>query len=389
MQIKSIKQAKKIKNKTILLRCDFDVPIKNNHVLDDSRLQACLPTIKYIQKKQAKKIILIGHRGRPSGSGFDKNLSLKPIQTYLIKNLKQNIDLLPIDRYLSQNIRHKITQSNNSLVLLENLRFSDREKANCKKFSKNLSSLADIYVNEAFAVSHRKASSVVAIQDYLPSFCGLHLEQEIIHLQTFLKKPPQPLTLIIGGAKIKTKLPLIKKMLPRATHILTGGGVANNLIKAQGFKIGQSIFEADQMPASQQLIKNQKIIIPIDVKTKQETKKVNQVKHTDKILDIGPETTKNYNAIINTSQSLIWNGPLGYFEEKKFAKGTYDIAKTILNAKNLTSVIGGGETSIAINKLKNKNKLPKKCWLSVGGGAMLEYLSGKNLPGFKHIVKSQ
>ena len=350
MKLKSVKQIKNLKDKRVLVRCDFDVPLEKGRVVDDSRLRACLPTIEYLLKKKAK-IILIGHAGRPSGKVV-KDLSLLPIKKRLEKLLGQKIDF--------------VKDSGKNILMLENLRFTAGEERNNKKFAKDLANLADIYINEAWANSHRAHSSISAIQRYLPSYAGLHLEKEIKNLSGSLSKP---LILIIGGAKIETKLPVIKKFFNQADYILVGGAVANNFLKALGLDVGQSLVNNKYLKMAKKIY-NPKIILPIDV-----------IQKNGKILDIGPKTIKLFRAKIKLAKTIIWNGPMGKFEDEQYASGTDAIAKTILKSK-AKIIIGGGDTEAALGN----RKIPANIFVSSGGGAMLEFLANKKLPGLKKLI---
>ncbi|MFH1890759.1 MAG: phosphoglycerate kinase [Candidatus Kuenenbacteria bacterium] len=388
--MQSIKRIGDLKNKCVIVRSDFDVPLGNlstktpKHlntlkVLDNRRLKNLLPTIKYLSKKKAK-IILIGHAGRPQGK-IVPVLSLMPVRNELEKLLNKKIVLFDIDRYISKDIQKKVNNSDNQIIMLENLRFSDRESANCKRFAKNLASLADIYVNESFANSHRAHASIDAIQKYLPSYMGLHLEEEIKSLSQVIKKFSKPASLIVGGAKTETKIPVIEKFLASAQNILLGGIVANTFLNASGYETGNSKIDKKFIKKARNiLIKNQaKIFLPVDVKVKNgKIKSIKEINKMDVILDIGPKTIRNYTEIIKASKSIIWNGPMGYVEDKKFQLGTRAVIKAIFSSK-AKSIIGGGDTD---QLLKNK-KIPKNIFVSSGGGAILECLSGKKLPGIK------
>jgi len=385
MSLKLIKTIKNLKNKRVLVRCDFDVPIKKSKVkgqsskviiIDDRRLRDSVATINYLLKKQAQ-VILIGHLGRPDGKVI-KALSLQPVKERLEKLLAKKIKLVNIKRYLEPAIINAIKTSSDQLIMLENLRFSDREQANCQSFAKQLASLADIYVNNAFANSHRTHASISAIQNYLPAYGGFALIKEIQTLSKVLIKPQRPLVLIIGGAKIETKLPVIQKYLKQANYILVGGAVANNFIKALGYQVGKSLIDKKYLAITKKIL-NQKIILPVDVITNQGIKRVDSITQQETILDIGPATIKFYSSFIKLAKTIIWNGPLGKFEDKKFRLGTQQITNYVLKSKAQV-VIGGGDTA---EILKNK-KLTKNIFISSGGGAMLEFLAGKKLPGLKN-----
>ncbi|MDD5289744.1 MAG: phosphoglycerate kinase [Patescibacteria group bacterium] len=422
-KIKSIKAIKNLKNKTVLVRCDFDVPLKqqttNNKqqttkkssvvscklsVADDSRLRAATPTIKYLLSKGAR-VVLMGHLGRPGGV-VKKELSLLPVKNRLGKLLGEKIS------FISDEIPSLATlaRDDGRLIMLENLRFNPGEEKNDPKFAKKLAKLGDIYVNEAFAVSHRSAASVDAIKKFLPSYAGLNLEQEILHLSAVLNKPQKPMVAIIGGAKIETKLPMIKQFLKSADYILIGGGVANDFLKARGYEIYGSLVDDDYINEAGKILKkseigNQKsgeakLILPIDVvwsDNKIRSLSAGASKgtpgsaggKTPKILDIGPKTIWLFSGIIKKAKTIVWNGPMGYFEDKKFATGTEKIAEVILANKKAQRIIGGGETGEVIQKIirNQKSEIRKNIFISIGGGAMLEYLGGKKLPGLDKLIK--
>ncbi|MFH1456612.1 MAG: phosphoglycerate kinase, partial [Patescibacteria group bacterium] len=389
MMVKSIQSIKDFKNKSILVRCDFDVPIvkiqnTNNKIQkykisDDTRLKANLETIKYLLNKRVKQIILIGHLGRPNGKVV-QDLSLLPIKKYLEKILPK------APRYKIQfPNKFQIPNSNYRILMLENIRFFKEEESNNKKFAKKLSKLADIYVNECFSTSHRFHASLDAIQNYLPSYAGLNLEKEIKNL--YLDKIKKPLVLIIGGAKIETKLPVINNFINKADNILLGGAVANNFLKALGFEVGKSLVDKKYLKQAQKIIKlkNNKLLLPIDTITQDnKIKLLNKIKSTDRILDIGPKTQLLFNGIIKSAKIIIWNGPMGYFEDKNFKNGTEKIAENIFNNKKAKIIIGGGETIEVIKKYSNK-VINGDIFISTGGGAMLEFLAGNSLPGLKRI----
>ena len=262
-------------------------------------------------------------------------------------------------------------------MMLENLRFSDRERANCKRFAKQLANLAEIYVDNAFANSHRQHASISAIQNYLPTYYGFNILEEIKALSKVLYRPTHPLILVIGGAKVETKLPVIKKYLKLADYILIGGAVANTFIKSLDYQVGKSLVDKKYLSLAKKLL-HPKIILPVDVVTNKMIKRVDMINSQEAILDIGPATIKLYSSIIKSAKTIIWNGPMGKFEDKKFRLGTQHLAQYILKTK-ANVVIGGGDTAeVLLNK-----KIPKNIFISTGGGAMLEFLSGNILPAFK------
>jgi len=405
MRLKSIRGLN-LKNKKILLRVNFDVPIKNGKILDDSRILAHLPTIFYLIKKKAK-IILISHLDSPLKIKNKrlriKNYSLKKVAEYLnefpIPNPNaQILKLKFIDDCLGEKVKKEIDKLKaGEIILLENLRFYPDEEKNDKKFAKNLASLADLYINDAFPVCHRAHASVSAMTKYLPSYAGFLLEGEIKNLSEILERPKHPLIILMGGAKISTKLPVIKNLLKIADQILIGGGLANTFFKAMGLDIGQSIYEKEMIDQAKIISKNKKIVLPVDVKIKLKTQnskfkiqnfkidKLNKLKNF-KILDIGKETIGLFSKYLSSARMIIFNGPMGYFEEKPFDLGTKKIVEAILKNKRAKIIIGGGETIAVVKNFKIKDG--KKVFISTGGGAMLEFLSGKNLPGIKPFLKN-
>lgn len=402
MKLKPLTALKNITGQRIFVRCDFDVPVKNGRIADDSRLKSCLPTVQYLLKNKAR-IILAGHLGRPEGQ-IVPELSLLPIKKQLEKLLGHKIIFVTqMENYLGSAAKEATRNMRaGEIIMLENLRFSEREELNCRRFGRELASLAKYYINEAFAVSHRAAASVSAIREYLPGYAGLHLSEEIAKLSV-AQKPSHPLALIIGGAKIETKLPVIKKFIGLADYILVGGGVANDFFKAIGYEVGQSLVDEEYIQDASSILERvaqakTKLILPVDVKVaagrKIAVKESHNVSSKEMILDIGPKTIKFYEELIKKSKMIIWNGPMGKFEDQRFASGTRAIASGLLESK-AKILVGGGETGeLFKSKVKRpaspnasqggqKSKLRKNFFVSVGGGAMLEFLAGKKLPGLE------
>lgn len=343
------------KDKICLLRVDFNVENPENAL----RLEASLPTIKFLLQHHAR-IMLLSHRGRPKG--VDSPFSLKPVLPFLRKNLSEEIIFFP--HFPEQR------PANGQIMLMENLRFHNGEDSNSLSFAQKLAALGDFYVNDAFAVSHRKNASVAQLPKLLPAYAGLLLEKEIKTLSSVMTKPAQPLVLILGGAKISDKTGVIKNFLDKAAHILIGGAVANNFLAAQKINIGESLVEPDMIPTAKKLLNQSHIVVPSDWLMDQ-----------NRIVDIGPETIKKFTDIISGAATVIWNGPMGLFENPKFAEGSRKIAQAIAGSGSF-SVVGGGETTELIIKMGLRNKFS---FLSTGGGAMLEFLSGKKLPGIEAL----
>jgi len=385
MKTLSLLKNKNLSKEICLLRIDLNIENENlenwrkNHKYIPFRIKAVLPTIKFLINK-GTKVIILSHRGRPmpaklANSKFQipnsKDFSLKPFVKIFSSLLRKQIIFFDL-KNISIN---KIKKSNpGSIFLLENLRFFKEEENNNSNFAKKIASLGTFYVNDAFAVSHRENASVAVITKYLPSYAGFQLEKEIKNLKMAMKKTKKPLTIVIGGAKISDKLGLIKNFIKKADYFLIGGGIANTFMVALKIPIGDSLYEKNMISEAKKILKAapDKIFLPIDFMVSK-----------NKILDIGPNTINFYNKIISSAKTIIWNGPMGKFEEKKFKNGTERIAKTIFKNKKAKIIIGGGETIASLNS-KSYSVKPN-IFFSTGGGAMLEYLGGKKLPGINAL----
>ena len=391
--MRSIKDELNLKQKKILLRLDLNVPLDNDRITDTTRIDKILPTIKYLLKNDAK-IIILSHVGRPKGRIVNE-LSLKPICENLKKKLNVNIKL--ITKSLKEiDSSDLFIDQDEKIVILENLRFYQEEEENNIEFAKHLARLADIYVNDAFSCSHRAHASIFEITKFLPSFAGLQLNLEIDALNKITSKIKRPVTCIIGGSKISSKINIIKNLIPKFDNIVIVGGMANNVLKYKGFNIGKSILEAN----CDQIIKeifylseknNCKIVYPEDVTVGKDLngsakiKDVNKVSEDELILDIGPKTIQTVNNLIEKSETILWNGPAGYFENPNFAKGSLKIANKIVEknkSNTIYSVAGGGDTVALLNRIGVTNNFN---FVSTAGGAFLEYLEGKELPGIKAL----
>ena len=391
--MRSIKDELNLKQKKILLRLDLNVPLDNDRITDTTRIDKILPTIKYLLKNDAK-IIILSHVGRPKGRIVNE-LSLKPICENLKKKLNVNIKL--ITKSLKEiDSSDLFIDQDEKIVILENLRFYQEEEENNNEFAKNLARLADIYVNDAFSCSHRAHASIFEITKFLPSYAGLQLNLEIDALKKITSKIKRPVTCIIGGSKISSKINIIKNLIPKFDNIVIVGGMANNVLKYKGFNIGKSIQEAN----CDQIIKeifylseknNCKIVYPEDVTVGKDLngsakiKDVNKVSEDELILDIGPKTIQTVNNLIEKSETILWNGPAGYFENPNFAKGSLKIANKIVEknkSNTIYSVAGGGDTVALLNRIGVTNNFN---FVSTAGGAFLEYLEGKELPGIKAL----
>ena len=391
MKIKTIKELKNISGKRILLRVDFNVSLGANLKVDREesyRLIKTIPTIEYLTKRGAK-VIIMAHLGRPHG-GVVENLRLSPVSKSLSRLLKKKV--LQSRTILGQETRQLIKKmKDGDVLMLENLRFDIREEKANQKFAKALAALGDIYVNESFANNHRHHASTSVIQNYLPSYAGLLLEQEILHLTGVLENPRQPLVVIIGGAKISTKIKLIKNFLPAAQRVLLGGALANTVLSVMGVSVGKSLIEPKMFGEVKKIkLTDNKVVVPLDgVMAKNYQAKIGRldaladIKKDEVILDIGRDTIKFYEKIIKSAKMVVWKGPMGLIETPFFARGTAALIKILANSRAET-IVGGGETVQMIRKMKLENKFS---FISTGGGAMLEFLEGKKLPGLKNIIK--
>ena len=391
--MRSIKDEHNLKQKKVLLRLDLNVPLDNGRITDTTRIDKILPTINFLLKSDAK-IIILSHVGRPKGKIVDE-LSLNPICEDLKKKLNINIKL--VTKTLTEvNSNDLFNNQNDQIIMLENLRFYKEEEDNNNKFAKHLASLADIYVNDAFSCSHRAHASIFEITKFLPSYAGLQLNLEIDALTKITSEIKKPITCIIGGSKISTKINIIKNLIPKFDNIIIVGGMANNILKYKGYNIGKSIQEDNCNQIIEEIFflskkENCKIIYPEDVTVSKnlnglpEIKELNDVSEDELILDIGPKSIKNINNVINESKTILWNGPAGYFENPKFSKGSIEIAKKIIEknkAHTIYSVAGGGDTVSLLNSLGAVNNFN---FVSTAGGAFLEYLEGKELPGIRAL----
>lgn len=358
---------KKFRGKTCLLRVDLNVtPPVEKEVF---RIEAIVPTVKFLLKNRIK-VVLLGHNGRPVSG--DKVYSLKPFAPILSGLIGVPVDFISHFDFLS--IRQEIRFSSKKVFLLENLRYEKGETENSDAFARKLAGLGDFFVNDAFAVSHRKNASVAAITKHLPFYAGLLFEKEIKNLDFFLKKPKKPFMVIIGGAKISDKLGVLKFLWRRAGKFLLAGGPANTFFAAKGLPVGESIFEKNMVKNIKPFLNSVKIVLPVD-----------SVVSRKKILDIGPKTAEQFAKIISKAKTIVWNGPPGLFEEKEFAHGTEAIWTAVLKNRRARIVVGGGDTTASLKILNTKDQIPKNVFLSTGGGAMLEYLSGKKLPGIEAL----
>ena len=391
--MRDIKDQINLNQKKVLLRLDLNVPLENGKITDTTRIDKILPTINYLLKNDAK-IIILSHVGRPKGKVVNE-LSLKPICESLESKLKTNI------KFITKNIKEiksndLFIDQDEKIVILENLRFYEEEEKNDKDFAKHLANLADIYVNDAFSCSHRAHASIFEITKFISSYAGLQLKLEIEALTKITSEIKKPITCIIGGSKVSSKINIIKNLIPKFDNIIIVGGMANNILKYKGHEIGKSLQEDNCNQIIEEIFslskkENCKIFYPEDVVAGKslngspKVKELENVSKDDLILDIGPKTIKTIHDIIDKSNTILWNGPAGYFENPSFAKGSIEISKKIVEKnKNNTiySVAGGGDTVALLNTVDAINSFN---FVSTAGGAFLEYLEGKELPGIKAL----
>ena len=382
-----------LKGKKVLLRVDLNVPMKSGTITETSRIEKILPTIKLLIEKEAK-IIILSHIGRPKGK-IVEGMSLEPISKKISEFL--NKEVLFDKNQINENTISKINKiSNGSIMMLENIRFNEGEEINDKEFSKKIASLGDIYINDAFSCSHRAHASIEGITKHISSYFGLQITEEINALKRITSEIKKPITLIIGGSKISTKIKIIKNLIKKFDDIIIVGGMANTMLKHTGTKIGKSIYEHDCENLIKEILEKSKayncqINCPIDVIVSKnlhgtgKNKEIREIENDEMILDIGPKTILSIKKIIDRSNTVLWNGPAGYFENSNFANGTKEIVKIITERTlkdKIFSVAGGGETVAAINKF---NKFDSFTFVSTAGGAFLEFLEGKKLPGISAI----
>lgn len=371
-----------LNNKVVLLRVDFNVPVDDaGHVTDPSRIEAALPTIAYLREHDAK-VVLLAHFGRPDGKVVE-DLRFRSLIPTISQVLGVNVQYA--EACIGEVAQAAVAKMQpGDVLMLENVRFHAQEEANDPKFAQQLADLGDIYVNDAFGAAHRAHASTAGVAALLPHAAGLLMQREVEELTKVMTNPEHPVVAIIGGSKISTKMDLINSLLPKVDYLLLGGALANTVLLAQNHPVGKSLVEAELSGTVKDLISN-KLKVPVDVVVAKEIKEdspqrvigVGQVEADDYMLDIGPDTAKLYADVIAKAKTILWNGPMGVFEMEAFAMGTYKVAKAVAES-NAYSVLGGGETVSAVNKVDLEDQIS---FISTGGGAMLEFLEGKQLPG--------
>ncbi|MEW5895593.1 MAG: phosphoglycerate kinase [Candidatus Omnitrophota bacterium] len=376
-----------LKGKKVIVRVDFNVPLDEKlNITDDLRIQSSLPTIKYILEEGASKVILMSHLGRPKAKVVD-SMRLTPAAKRLEELLGQKV--LKLDECVGPDVKKAIDASKEKVILLENLRFHKEEEANDPGFARQLAELADIYVNDAFGTAHRAHASTEGITKYLPSAAGFLLEKEIQFLIGAVQSPKRPFVVILGGAKVSSKIALIENILTKADKVVIGGGMAYTFLKARGIEIGKSLFEPETLAVAKNILKKAdekgvKIILPddyvvvTDFDKPQEKKVVSGNIDPDwEGVDIGPGSIRKFTAAIADAKTIVWNGPVGVFEIDAYAEGTKKIAEFIAGL-DAVSIVGGGDTAAAVAKFNLESGMTH---ISTGGGASLELLEGKELPG--------
>ena len=373
-----------VKGKKVLVRVDYNVPIKDGKVGDDTRIRAAQPTIDYLLQHGAA-VILCSHLGRPKG-GPDPKYSLKPVADYLSKQMGKPVAFADDCVGPTAEAAAKALKPG-EVLLLENTRFHPEEEKNDMELARKMASLADIYVNDAFGSAHRAHSSTEGVAHFLPAVAGFLMEKEIRYLGQAIADPKRPFVAILGGAKVSDKIGVIRNLLGKADTILIGGGMANTFFKAQGLAVGDSLAEDEALDTAKELLKigGDKLRLPVDMvlgdkfdaEAQMKVMPVGPVPDGWRILDIGPETVAAYSKVIKAAGTVVWNGPMGVFEFPKFAKGTFDIAKAVADS-NAVSIVGGGDSVAAIQESGLADKITH---ISTGGGASLEMLEGLVLPG--------
>ena len=380
-----------VAGKKVLVRCDFNVPLQDGVITDENRLVGALPTIKYLIA-QGAKVILCSHLGKPKGEPKPE-LSLAPVAKRLSEMLGQEVVFAADDNVVGENAKSAVADmKDGDVVLLENTRYRKEETKNEENFSKELASLADIFVNDAFGTAHRAHCSTVGAGQFLEErACGYLIQKELKFLGEAVANPVRPFTAILGGAKVSDKINVINQLLDKVDNLIIGGGMAYTFLKSQGYEIGDSLLEADKVDYAKEMIekaeaKGVKLYLPVDFKTADRFAADAEVAITEdqniadgyQGLDIGPKTVEKFVDVVNNSKTIVWNGPMGVFEFEAFAGGTLAIAKAMAALEDATTVIGGGDSAAAVNQLGFGDKMTH---VSTGGGASLEFLEGKELPG--------
>lgn len=385
-----------IKNRRVLVRVDFNVPLTDGRISDDSRIRAVIPTIEYL-RSQGSRIILCSHLGRPEGK-IVASMSLQPVALQLSRLMEIEIGF--VNDCIGENVSEAVSSlKDGDVLLLENLRFHIEEESNDPEFARKLSDLADVFVNDGFAVAHRAHASTEGITHYLPSVAGLLMHRELEILGTLLEHPQRPLVVLLGGAKVSDKIGVLENFINKVNVILIGGGMAATFLKAAGNSVGSSLVEDELVDLAKDISERARanqveLHIPLDVVVAESfapdstnmTVDVNQVPDGWIIMDIGHKTLDTYRAAIANGRTILWNGPSGVFEFKAFSRGTRELAATMASLKDTITVVGGGSTAEAVESLGLGHLMTH---VSTGGGASLEFLEGKHLPGIDALIDKE
>ena len=374
-----------VSGKRVLLRVDFNVPLEGGEVRDDTRIVAAVPTIRYLLDHKAR-VILASHLGRPKGKPTPE-FSLRPVAKRLGELLGMPVAF--VGECVGPEVEAAVAALKpGEVLMLENLRFHAEEEANDPEFSRKLAALADLYVNDAFGTAHRAHASTAGVAAYLPAVAGFLMEKEIDYLSRALEAPSRPFVAILGGAKISDKIGVVKNLLGKVDRLLIGGGMANTFLKAQGYDVAESLVEEDSVAIAKELLAQGagRILLPTDAvvanafaaDAEAKVVPVGQVPAGWRILDIGPETVKAYSKALRGAKTVVWNGPMGVFEFPRFAEGTFAIARALAKLPGAVTIIGGGDSAAAVEQAGVADKVSH---VSTGGGASLEFLEGKTLPG--------
>jgi phosphoglycerate kinase len=394
MNKKSIRDVD-LAGKRVFCRVDFNVPMQDGTITDDTRIRAAVPTIRFLTEAGAK-VILASHFGRPKGQVVEE-MRLTPVAAHLSGLLGQKVTKL--DDSIGSEVTAAVEQMNNGdVILLENVRFHAGEEKNDPELAKRFAALADLFVNDAFGAAHRAHASTAGIAQYIPAVAGLLMEKEIRFLGGALSRPERPFTAIVGGAKVKDKIAVIENLLTKVDHLIIGGGMANTFLKAQGYGVGASLCEDDKLDLARSLMEQAKergvqLLMPVDVvvadrfapDANKKTVSIDAIGDGWMALDIGPKTVEEYHRVIVGSKTVVWNGPMGVFEMDAFAEGTIGVAKAMAECAG-TTIIGGGDSVAAVEKAGVAEQMTH---ISTGGGASLEFMEGKELPGVAVLADNE
>lgn len=380
-----------VQGKRVLVRVDFNVPMQDGQITDDRRIRESLPTIQYLLERGAK-VILMSHLGRPKGKR-DPQYSLRPVAQHLSELLGRPV------RFLEDCVGEAVEQAVQAMApgevaLLENLRFHPEEEANDADFARALARLGDLYVNDAFGSAHRAHASTEGVAHHLPAVAGFLMEKELRYLGSILTQPERPFVAILGGAKVHDKIGVIQNLLPKVDRLLIGGGMAFTFLKAQGYEIGRSLLDSEGIEFARRVLQeaDQKIVLPVDVvvapspeaEAQAQVVPIDQIPPDQMGLDIGPQTVARFSEMIRSARTIVWNGPLGLFERATFAAGTRGVLQAVAES-GATSILGGGDTAAAAEQLGFADRITH---ISTGGGAALEFLEGRTLPGVAVLMEA-